>query len=343
MRDEPTQTQNIDMSYPMPIRDQTDSANSQNIADRNEGVYVDLDELVRWQHKSSGFSFLPRQPVHSILSGRHASKLRGRGLNFEELRNYLPGDDTRNIDWKVTARTRTPYVRVYTEEKDRTVWLLIDQRVGMFFGSRKRMKSVVAAQVAAISAWRVLSVGDRVGALVFNDSEISVIPPHRSRERVMQILKQVVKMNQALNASPDLKPDVNKLNEALRQVGTLARHDCLVCLISDIDGMNHETRKHITRLSEHNDVLAAVIYDPLEKEMPSAGRLRFADDKGQLEADTSSRKLRTEFQGEFEKKLERIQSASRRFSIPVIALDTNEPVSDQMREAFGHQQTTRRF
>lgn len=327
----------------MPIPGHSDPANRQEKPGRNEGVYVELDELVRWQHKSSGFSFLPRQPVHSILSGRHASKLRGRGLNFEELRDYLPGDDTRNIDWKVTARTRTPYVRVFTEEKDRTVWLLIDQRIAMFFGSKQRMKSVVAAEVAAISAWRVLSVGDRVGALVFNDSEISVIPPHRSRERVMQILKQVVKMNHALNAGPDVKPDVNKLNEALKQVSTLARHDCLVCLISDSDGMNHETRKHITRLSEHNDVLAAVIYDPLEKEMPSAGRLRFADGEGQLEADTSSRKLRTAFQGEFEKKLERIQTASRRFSIPVIALDTDNPVSDQMRNAFGHQQATRRY
>jgi len=130
---------------------------------QTDGVYVQLDELAKLQHKASGFSFLPKQPIHSVLSGRHASKLRGRGLNFEELRNYLPGDDTRHIDWKVTARTRTPYVRVYTEEKDRTVWLLVDQRVCMFFGSTKRMKSVVAAEVAALSAWRVLSVGDRTG------------------------------------------------------------------------------------------------------------------------------------------------------------------------------------
>ena len=327
----------------MPNRTHTESANSRNTVGRNAGVYVDLDELVGWQYRSSGFSFLPRQPVHSILSGRHASKLRGRGLNFEELRDYLPGDDTRNIDWKVTARTGKPYVRVYTEEKDRTVWLLIDQRVGMFFGSRQKMKSVVAAEVAAISAWRVLSVGDRVGALVFNDSEVSVIPPHRSRDRVMQILKQVVKMNHSLNAGPELKPDVNKLNVALKQVSTLARHDCLVCLITDADGMSPDTRKHISRLSEHNDVLAAIIYDPVEKEMPTAGRLRFADNKGQLEADTSNRKLRTGFQGDFERKLERIQSASRRFSIPVITLDTIDPVSDQMREAFGHHQATKRF
>jgi len=309
----------------------------------NDGVYVQLNDLVRLQHKASGFSFLPRQPVHSILSGRHASKLRGRGLNFEELRNYLPGDDTRNIDWKVTARTRTPYVRVYTEEKDRTVWLLIDQRVGMFFGSKKRMKSVVAAEVAAISAWRVLSVGDRVGALVFNDSDISVIPPHRSRERVMQILKQVVEKNQALNAGADSKPDAGKLNEVLKQVGILARHDCLVCLITDGDGINTETRKYISRLSEHNDVLTAFIFDPLERDMPAAGRLRFADGEGQLEADTSDKKLRRAFQSEFEQRLEWMQSASRRFSIPVLSLQTTLPVTEQIRDALGHHQGTKRF
>jgi len=248
-------------------------SNRQDDGAQPKGVYVQLDELARLQHKASGFSFLPKQPIHSVLSGRHASKLRGRGLNFEELRDYLPGDDTRNIDWKVTARTGSPYVRVYTEEKDRTVWLLIDQRVNMFFGSKDRMKSVVAAEVAAISAWRVLSVGDRVGALVFNDAEISVIPPHRSRERVMQILKQVVDKNHALNANPDLKPDAGKLNEALKQVSHLARHDCLVCLITDGNGLNPETRRHITRLAEHNDVLTAFIFDPLEKDMPAAGRL----------------------------------------------------------------------
>jgi uncharacterized protein (DUF58 family) len=327
----------------MPLRTRKNENGRQDRLARGKGVYVDLDDLVRLQHKASGFSFLPRQPVHSILSGRHASKLRGRGLNFEELRNYLPGDDTRNIDWKVTARTRTPYVRIYTEEKDRTVWLLVDQRIGMFFGSQQRMKSVVAAEVAAISAWRVLSVGDRVGAFVFNDSEISVVPPHRSRERVMQILKQVVSKNHALSVKPGSKPDANKLNEVLKQASILARHDCLLCVITDGDGINAETRKHMTRLSEHNDVLTALIFDPIEKTMPSAGRLRFAGGESQLELDTSRRKLRSAFEDGFEKKLERIQSASRRFSMPVLALDTIHPVADQIRDALGHHQAAKRF
>jgi len=310
---------------------------------KNEGVYVQLDDLVRLQHKASGFSFLPKQPIHSVLSGRHSSKLRGRGLNFEELRNYLPGDDTRNIDWKVTARTRTPYVRVYTEEKDRTVWLLIDQRVNMFFGSKNRMKSVVAAEVAALSAWRVLSVGDRVGALIFDDSDISLVPPHRSRERVMQILKQVVKKNHALSARPELKPDPGKLNQVLKQVGHMARHDCLICLITDGDGIDPDTRRHITGIAEHNDVLTAFIFDPLEKDIPSAGRLRFADGEGQLEADTSNKKLRKAFQSGFDQRLERMQSASRRYSMPLLPLDTNRPVPEQLRELLGHHLGTKRF
>jgi uncharacterized protein (DUF58 family) len=159
----------------------------------------------------------------------------------------------------------------------------------------------------------------------------------------MQILKQVVKKNRALSVDPVLKPNAEKLNEALKQVSHLARHDCLVCLITDGDGINPETRRHITRLSEHNDVLTALVYDPLEKDMPSAGRLRFANDAGQLEADTSNRKLRLGFKNEYAKKLEQIQSASRRFSIPVLTIDTNSPVPDQLRDAFGHHLATRRF
>jgi uncharacterized protein (DUF58 family) len=322
----------------MANRTQTDVSSRVDI-----GVYVQLEELVKLQHKASGFSFLPKQPIHSVLSGRHASKLRGRGLNFEELRNYLPGDDTRNIDWKVTARTGTPYVRVYTEEKDRTVWLLVDQRVSMFFGSKKRMKSVVAAEVAALAAWRVLSVGDRVGALIFNDSDIAVVPPHRSRERVMQILKQVTEKNQALNADPALQPNEGQLNAALKQVGLMARHDCLVCLITDANGLDAKTRKHITRLAEHNDVLTAFIYDPLEKEMPAAGRLILADGEGQLEADKYNRKISTAFKNEFEQKMEWIQTASRRFSIPLLPVHTASPVSDQLRDVLGHHLGTRRY
>ena len=113
------------------------------------GVTTTLDALVRLKHKAQGFTFLPRQPMHSLLAGKHASRLRGRGLNFEEIRNYFPGDDIRAMDWKATQRTGKPHVRVYTEERDRPAFVVVDQRAGMFFGSQRSMKSVTAAELAA--------------------------------------------------------------------------------------------------------------------------------------------------------------------------------------------------
>lgn len=298
-------------------------------------VYAALDELMRLRYKASGFSFLPRQPIHSILSGRHASRLRGRGLNFEELRHYLPGDDTRNIDWRVTARTREPHVRVYTEEKDRTVWLLVDQRLSMFFGSRLKMKSVVAAEAAAGAAWRVLSQGDRVGAVVFDDERLQVIPPHRSEERVAQILKEIIRMNHALNAASDVKPDPRMLNRAIERVSALARHDCLVCLISDGAGIDRATRKYITRLTEHNDVISLFIYDPLEQSMPEAGRLVFSDGLSELEFNTSEKALRRAYSNDFEQRIGRMKATSRRHAIPLIPVHTAAPVLDQVRDELG--------
>jgi len=101
---------------------------SEETLNSDDGVYCDVRDLARLKHRTQGFSLLPRQPITSILSGPHASRLRGRGLNFEELRRYFPGDDIRTIDWHVTARTRRPHVRVYTEERDRPLLLVVDQR-----------------------------------------------------------------------------------------------------------------------------------------------------------------------------------------------------------------------
>src|SRR5215470_1661475 len=137
-------------------------------AQKTIGVYVDLGDLISLEQRARKVSFLPRQPVRSLLSGRFASRLRGRGLNFEEIRDYRAGDDVRSIDWKVTARLRKPHVRVFNEERDRPALLVVDQRLTMFFGSRLMLKSVAAAQAAAIAAWRILGVGDRVGGVVFN-------------------------------------------------------------------------------------------------------------------------------------------------------------------------------
>src|ERR1044072_2068281 len=170
---------------------------------RTSGVYVGLEDLIALESRGRKISFIPHQRVRSLLAGRFASRMRGRGLNFEEIRDYRAGDDVRSIDWKVTARLRKPHVRVCKEERGRQTILIVAQRLSMFFGSRLAMKSVAGAQAAAIGAWRVLSVGDRVGAIVFNDRDLIEVAPGRSRATVLQILSAIVAQNQALGVGRD--------------------------------------------------------------------------------------------------------------------------------------------
>src|SRR6202046_4927083 len=165
------------------------------------GAYAELDSLIALQFKAGGFTLRHNQPVHSILFGRRASHVRGRGLDFEELRCYVPGDDVRSIDWRVTARTQKPYVRVYSEERDRPTMLVVDQLINMFFGSRVSMKSVVAAEISALAAWRVFHQGDRVGAFIFNDDETEQVPIHRSRGNVLRILDRIAHQNKQLRGN----------------------------------------------------------------------------------------------------------------------------------------------
>ncbi|MGD8835299.1 MAG: DUF58 domain-containing protein, partial [Desulfobacteraceae bacterium] len=214
--------------------------------EKPHGAYTNLDELIRIQFKVRDFSLLPTQPVTSVLSGRYASRLRGRGLNFEELRRYVAGDDIRTIDWKVTARTLSPHVRVYTEEKDRAVLLVVDQRINMFFGTRDKMKSVTAAQLAALGAWRALDVGDRVGAIVFNDSELIGIRPKRLHKTVMSILGAIVGLNHRLGAQARIASRADMLNIALEKALQTAPHDVLVVVISDFLGVDGRTEKLTT-------------------------------------------------------------------------------------------------
>lgn len=305
------------------------------MTDYEQGVYAQLEDLVAMRHRAQGFSFLPKQPVHSLLAGRHASRLRGRGLNFEEIRQYQVGDDIRQIDWKVTARTRKTHTRVYTEERERTTLLVVDQRITMFFGSVNQMKSVTAAQAAAVAAWRVLAQQDRVGALVFNDSDIVEVRPQRSHSAVIRILQAIVKQNQELSVKSGLRSNPQMFNEALSRCDRLAKHDCLVCIISDGAGQDEETRHLITRIARHNDLLFGFVHDPLESELPNAGSLVFEDGQKQLEVDTTQRNLQDQFRDDFANS----RSSGRRFLLqretPVIPLSTAEEVTNQIRRRLG--------
>jgi len=299
-----------------------------------EGVYCSLAELVNLQFKARDFSFLPGQPVSSILAGRYASRLRGRGLNFEELRRYRSGDDIRTMDWRVTARTRKPHVRVYTEEKDRSVVVVVDQRMNMFFGTRKKLKSVSAAEVAALSVWRTLAVGDRVGAVIFNDEHIEVIRPHRSRKHCMQILAAILKMNRALSADSAVPANPGQLNRALHRASEMVPHDGLVVTISDFSGTDEQTRQIATHLAAHCDILGILTVDPY-RQKPQPVSIHVTDGDQELELDLRRRKLRQAIAEDYTAEHDRISHFLRGLSAPLLVVNNDGDTVEQIRTLLG--------
>lgn len=295
-------------------------------------ISTTLDELVHLRADARGFSFLPRQPIGSLLAGRHASRLRGRGLSFEELRHYTRGDDIRTIDWKATARLRKPYVRVYNEERERPVLLIVDQRRSMFFGSRRAMKSVVAAELAALGAWRAKLSGDRVGGVVFNNSKVVEIRPHRSQNGLLRMLNEIANFNQELTKESAVG-DIT-LNFVLETASRRAVHDHLVVLVSDLEGANQETQRIATQIAAHNDMLVLGVYDPLGAQLQSVPGM-VADCNGQQIRLPNDVSFSTVFVQSFSRLVQHWKDVFRALRVPILPITTAEPTVEQVRRLFG--------
>lgn len=297
-------------------------------------IHPDLDHLVRLQFDARGFSLRTRQPVSSLLSGRHASRLRGRGLTFEELRDYRPGDDIRSMDWRATARLRKPHVRVFSEERERPVLLLVDQRTPMFFGSARTTKAGAAAEVAALGAWKTLNGGDRVGAIIFSDENVTEIRPQRSRSNVLRICHELVAANRRLSANSESGDISSTFNDALRRAINVAKHDHLVVLISDCAGSDDMTRKLASRLTAHNDVLAALVYDPVGASLPVPADALATDGRTQAVV-TATGEFSRRFETAFRERIAVLKDRFRALRIPILPICTHEPVPEQIRAALG--------
>lgn len=292
-------------------------------------VYAELNRLIELKAYVTNTRLLPKCIAWNALSGQHQSRLRGRGLSFEELRAYQIGDDIRTLDWKVSNRTKKPHVRVYSEERERNVVLLADQRSHMFFGSQVNMKSVTAAEIAALSMWRVLSNKDRIGALVFNDQHIKQVRPQRRRNTAMQILHHVLSMNHQLSARPSTQNSA-QLNYVLAEAERLCGHDYLVLLISDMDGYDEQSLKRIKRISAHNDVIVSLIVDPLEQSLPDYPDLVVSDGELQIQVNSNEPTLKSQFSKEFSRRVSALETQLRQYRIAVQSINTVEPIQSQI-------------
>lgn len=294
-------------------------------------IFVSLKELLRMEHIASGFSFLAKkQKVRSILGGKHASKLRGRGLDFEEVRNYVAGDDIRNIDWKVTARTQKTHTKVFSEEKEKPALIIVDQSKSMFFGSKRRTKSVVAAELAALSAFRILKEGDRVGGVVIADNGIDIVFPKRDRKNILRFLEKIVIRNRELETSKPLKME-ESLKEVFAKIRNIVTHDFLIIIISDFHRYSPEVIKNIIQLSQHNDVVLSKVFDPMEREIPSTTIIAGDGDK-QLKIEGKNNKIKENFEKGFDDDFSEFSTQMKKHRIPIFLVDTVLNVDEQLKE-----------
>jgi uncharacterized protein (DUF58 family) len=297
------------------------------------GITASVDELVKQRSVAARLHGAPRGRVRTPHAGAHASAFRGRGMEFDETRAYQPGDDVRAIDWRVTARTGRVHTKLFHEERERPVVLLVDQRPHMRFGTRDAFKSVVAARAAAAIAWSARDCGDRVGALVLSDAPLreSTFAPQRSRARLLHLLRTLsdATSRTAAVAGNEHPPS---LADALSSLARSSRPGTLLHLISDFADLDDAAERELAHLARGREVACVLVYDGLEAALPASPGLRVSDGERVLELPTD-RAWRAQYAARFAVRRARLERICRERGLSLVALATGDDATPPLRAA----------
>jgi uncharacterized protein (DUF58 family) len=244
------------------------------------GAYVDLHTLLRLRYTAKNLQ-LKRQKINpSQLNGQFSSRYLNRGMEFEEVRAYQPGDDVRTIDWRVTARTQVTHTKCYREEREKPVFTLVDQRCSMFFGSHPCFKSVYACSLAALLNWAAVHGGDRTGGLVIGTDQYADVRPSRNHKNINRWLQQLVTFNHQLTTP--IAANELTLADALRRLQRICKPGSSIFLISDYHDFNTECEHLLSRLSMHCQLNFIWVIDQLEMKLPATRQLAISDGTARL-------------------------------------------------------------
>ena len=293
---------------------------------RNELVSVSLKTLIDLAKQATRIN-LHHAQNRSQQSGGYVSRFKGRGMEFDETRLYQPGDDIRSIDWRVTARTGKTHTKVFREERERPVFISVDDRLTMQFATRGVFKSVLAAKLAGLLAWAAEYHGDRIGGQIFSELECRELKPQNGRHAVLRFLSAIVSKTNLTSSVNELGttalPKIT-LEQVLARLAQHARPGSLVYVISDFRGINEQTETYLAKLAQHCEVVLIFIYDPLESSLPTKGRYRFTNNERDVVIDTSDEQRLKNFQQLFTLRLQRIESLAKKRGLTFIKCSTSE-------------------
>jgi len=261
-----------------------------------------------------------------IFSGEYHSAFKGRGMSFSEVRDYQYGDDVRNIDWNVTARTGGPHVKIFEEERELTVMLLIDVSASSFFGVSSRFKSDMMTELAAVISFSAITNNDKVGAIMFSDHIEKYLPPKKGKQNILRIIREL------LNLTPE-KSGTN-LSEALIYLNNIEKKRAIVFVLSDF--MAEGYQQAITIAAKRHDIIGVHVFDEREKSLPDVGLLHVEDvETGQKRLiDTSDVSIRAQYASFFESNKERFQKDFARAKSDTISISTDEDYIKAMQVFF---------
>ncbi|MEL6925230.1 MAG: DUF58 domain-containing protein [Bacteroidota bacterium] len=261
-----------------------------------------------------------------IFSGEYHSAFKGRGMSFSEVRDYQYGDDVRNIDWNVTARTGTPHVKIFEEERELTVMLLIDVSQSSFFGTVTQMKNELLTEICAVLAFSAINNNDKVGVLFFSDQIEKFIPPKKGKQHILRIIREL------LDFEPSGKS--TDIGKALEYFNNVIKKRCISFLLSDFLAKDYENPLRIA--SKKHDIIGVQIIDPREEALPNVGLIRAFDaETGQRQwVDTASRRVRDRYASWFEENLEYFKGTFVKSGADTISIRTNESYVNALLKFF---------
>jgi uncharacterized protein (DUF58 family) len=261
-----------------------------------------------------------------IFAGEYHSAFKGRGIAFSEVREYQYGDDIRSIDWNVTARFSHPYVKIYEEERELTVMLLIDVSGSGSFGTFLAFKRDVMTEIAAVLSFSAIFNNDKIGVIFFSDKVEKFIPPLKGRKHILRIIRELL----------DFKPESNmtNLNEPLRFLTNAIKKRCTAFIISDFMVPDFEEALKIA--SNKHDVVALKIYDPVEKSIPDVGLIKISDAESGIEKwiDTSSATVRQEYEEWWSNHIDLIKNIFKKCGVDSSEISTNEDYVKPLMKLF---------
>jgi len=292
-----------------------------------------LDDLLELRHQARTLGVAAHHLVNSTFTGLYASVFRGTGLDFDEVREYREGDDIRNMDWLVTARTNTPHLKIFREERQRSVILCIDMGPHMNFGTRGTFKSIQAARVAALIGWAASKQHDRVGGVLFGNPATGLryfraTPGRRGLWQLLRALTQPIEQGDT---------DESQLMAALQHLDSGTGTGSLIFVIAPINNVTAGFERIVGSLKQRHDVVLLPVDDPADRDLPSMGPVIFSNAAGELlEVDTDSEAGREAFRLDWEQRREELRQLSFRLKLGLIPVSTNEDVHQSLVTGLRH-------